>query len=113
MVTNYTFRCDKCGYEVMTSSGHDYGMLAVVDTYICKSCENFVDVCVGEYGQTYTKEEIIQRKDKSANEVKFYICPDCGSVEQLVKWSRWKRPCPKCDVKMEKDLSGESVICWD
>lgn len=96
----------------MTSAGHDYGMHAVVDTYICRSCKVIVDVCVGEYGQTYTKEEIIQRKDKSAIDMEFFVCHDCGSGENLVKWSKWKRPCPKCGEKMEKDKKGE-VMCWD
>ena len=112
MGINYTFRCNKCGYEVMTSGRNDYGMLAVVDTYICKSCKSIVDVCVGEYGQTYTKEEILQHKDKSGIEMKYYVCPDCDSGEHLVKWSKWKRPCPKCDGKMEKDLNC-GVVCWD
>ena len=112
MRTKYTFKCSKCGYEALTSAGNDYGMHAVVDTYICRSCENIVDVFVGEYGQTYTKEEMLQRKDKSAIDIEFYVCPDCGSGEQLAKWSKWKRPCPKCDGKMEKNLDC-GVVCWD
>jgi hypothetical protein len=112
MGTKYTFKCGKCGYEALTSAGNDYGMHAVVDTYICKSCETIVDVCVGEYGQSYSKEEIIQRKDKSAINLEFFVCPDCGTGDHLVKWSKWKRTCPKCNGKMEKDKKGE-VICWD
>ena len=112
MGTKYTFKCSKCGYEALTSAGNDYGMHAVVDTYICRSCETIVDVCVGEYGQTYTKEEIILRKDKSADNMEFFVCPGCSSGEHLVKWSKWKRPCPKCKGKMGKDAQS-GIMMWD
>ena len=112
MGTTYTFKCNKCGYEVMTSGGHDYGMLAVLDTYVCKSCNSIVDVCVGEHGKTYTKEEVLRNKEKSGFDIEFYVCPDCGSGEDLVKWSKWKRPCPKCDGKMENDAQS-GLMMWD
>jgi peptide subunit release factor 1 (eRF1) len=111
MGTRYAFKCNKCRYEVMTSVGKNYGMLVVVDTYICKSCKSIVDVCVGEYGQTYSKEEAILKKEKSTFDLGFYNCPDCGSAVDLVKWNKWKRPCPKCDGKMEKNAKSE-VMCW-
>ena len=106
------FKCNKCGYQVMSSGGHDYGMLAVTDTYLCKSCKEIVDVCVGESGETYSKEEVLLKKSKSETDLDFYICPKCGSDKNLVKWNKSKRPCPKCDGKMEKDTNGE-IIMWD
>ena len=112
MGTCFTYKCNKCSYEVMTSGKLDYGMLAVVDTLICKFCKSIVDVCVGEHGQTYTKEEVLRDKGKLEFDMKFYLCPDCGSGEQLIKWSKWKRPCPKCDGKMEKDAQSE-IVMWD
>lgn len=112
MGTKYTFKCSKCGYEVLTSAGNDYGMRAVIDTYICESCQNVVDVCVGEYGQTYSKEEIIHHKNESAMDIKFFVCPACGSGEQLLKWNKNKRPCPKCQGKMGKDSNG-IIVLWD
>lgn len=111
MGTMYKFRCDKCGYEVMSSGGHDYGMLAVVDTYICKSCKKIVDVTVGEYGVTYTKKDILTKKNKETD-LEFYICPECEVETHLVKWNKSKRPCPKCEGKMEKDVHGE-IMMWD
>jgi hypothetical protein len=108
----FTYKCNKCDYKVQTSGKHDYGMFAVTDTYICKSCNNIVDVCVGEYGNTYTKEEVLEKKNKSETDFDFYVCPDCSSYKNLVKWSKIKRPCPKCDGKMEKDSNGE-IILWD
>jgi len=47
MGTAYTFKCNKCDYEVLTSGGLDLGMIAVVDTYISKSCKEIVDVGIG------------------------------------------------------------------
>jgi predicted SprT family Zn-dependent metalloprotease len=55
METSFTYKCNKCSYEVLTSGKLDSGMLAVVDTYICKACNEIVDVCIGEHGKAYTK----------------------------------------------------------
>ncbi len=46
------FKCDKCDCQVMSSCGHDYGMLAVTDTYICKSRKEIVDVYIREFVET-------------------------------------------------------------
>ncbi len=112
MGTWYTFKCNKCGYEVQTSGGHACGFLDVVDTYICEACKEIVDVSVGEYGKTFPKEEIISKKIKSAYDLDFYVCPECGSDKNLIKWNNSKRPCPRCDGKMEKDADGE-IVMWD
>jgi len=111
MGTRYLFKCKKCGYQVMSSGGKDYGMLAVVDTYVCKSCKEIVDVCIGEYGETYKKGEV-QIKKRSSFDLDFYKCPECGSDNNLVRWNKIKRPCPKCDGQMVKDIAGE-IIMWD
>jgi len=112
MGTAYTYKCNKCGYEVMTSGKLDFGMLAVVDTYICKSCKAIVDVCIGEHGQVYTKKDVAQNNIKSENDLDFYMCPECDSDKYLVKWNKRTRPCPKCDGKMKKDRYAEFIL-WD
>lgn len=112
MGTNLTYKCNKCEYNVMTSGGPDYGMTAVTDTYICKSCDTIIDVCVGEHGNTYSKEEALRKKDKSLIDMQYYICPACKSGENLIKWNKLKRPCPKCNGKMIKDPKG-MVVEWD
>lgn len=112
MGTSFTYKCNKCNYEVLTSGKLDFGMLAVVDTYICKSCKAIVDVCVGEYGKIYTKEEIALKLIKSENDLDFYQCPECDSDKHLVKWNNRKRPCPCCDGKMHKDINGNFCL-WD
>ena len=96
----------------MSSGGHDYGMMAVTDTYICKSCKKIVDVTVGEYGVTYTKEDVITKKKNKETDLDFYVCPECNSDINLMKWNKTKRPCPKCDGKMEKDVYGVTML-WD
>ncbi len=96
----------------MTSGGHDFGMLAVTDTYICTSCKKVVDVTVGEYGVTYTKSDVLAKRMNNDTDLDFYVCPECGSNKNLVKWNKSKQPCPKCDGKMEKDTNGE-IMMWD
>jgi hypothetical protein len=39
MGTAYTYKCNKCDYEVLTSGQFDFGMYAVMITYMCKSCK--------------------------------------------------------------------------
>jgi DNA-directed RNA polymerase subunit RPC12/RpoP len=87
-------------------------MFAVTDTYICKTCNEIVDVTIGEFRKTYTKEEIVLKNIKSENDLDFYKCPNCGSDINLEKWNKRKRPCPKCDGRMEKDSNGEMIL-WD
>jgi len=90
----------------MTSGKLDFGMLAVVDNYISKSCKAIVDVTIGEYGKVYSRKEIELKKINPVNDLDFYLCPDCGSDENLVKWNKRTRPCPCCDGKMYKDRYG-------
>jgi hypothetical protein len=111
MGTSYLFTCKKCGYQVRSSGGKDMGMLAVTDTYICTSCMEIVDVYVGEYGITYKKGEIPVIRQPGVD-LDFYRCPECGSGETLIKWSKVKRPCPKCKGRMEKDAAG-NIVMWD
>jgi DNA-directed RNA polymerase subunit RPC12/RpoP len=112
--TSFTYRCSKCEYEVQTSGGLDWGFLAVTDTYICKSCKNIVDVAVGLHGKVYPKGQVLQKKAerKIDLDLDFYVCPECGSDNHLVKWDKRKKPCPKCAGKMQKDLRG-GIVLWD
>lgn len=96
----------------MTSAGHAYGMIAVTDTYICKSCREIVDVLVGEYGETFTKEDIQEKVNKGESDLHYYVCPICHSDKQLEKWSKEGKPCPRCDGKMGI-TSRVNFISWD
>lgn len=111
MGTSFTYKCNKCDYQVLTSGQLDFGMIAVVDTFICKSCKAIVDVTVGEYGKVFTKKEVALKLIKSENDLDFYCCPDCGSEKKLVKWNNKIRPCPCCDGEMAED-SGDFIL-WD
>ena len=112
MGTWHVYRCNKCNYEVQTSGGHDCGFFAVTDTYICNSCKAVVDVAVGEYGITYSKEEALMQKERSLIEMDFYICPDCGSDKYLIEWDQKIKPCPKCGETMSIDANG-GMAMWD
>lgn len=107
-----TYKCTLCNYSVLTSAGIDYGMLAVVETHICKKCRHIVDVTVGEHGKVYSKEELKLYPEKNNPDLDYYKCPQCGNDSALVKWNTKKRPCPRCDGKMDIDTEGESVL-WD
>ncbi|HPF03397.1 MAG TPA: hypothetical protein P5180_04690 [Bacteroidales bacterium] len=106
------YKFSKCGYSLMSSGGKDYGMLAVTDTYICTSCKKIVDVCIGEYGKTYPRKEVLTKEIRSEAGLDLYVCPSCGSEKNLVKWNKSKRPCPQCGEKMQADKSGLTVL-WD
>ena len=112
MGESFTSKCSKCNYSVMTSAGLDYGMLAVVETHICKNCRNIVDVSVGERGKVYSREELDMHPEKNNPDNAYYICHMCGEEEALVRWDINKRPCPRCDGRINLDPKGDSVL-WD
>ena len=112
MGTSYRFICGKCVYQVMTSCGLDFGMIAVKDTYECKACKEIVDVSVGQFGETYSREDILLKRKEGEVGIDFYVCPICGSDKQLEKWNTEEKPCPRCDGKMSRK-SRVDIISWD
>jgi len=112
MGTKYTFNCNRCGYSARVSGGHDFGMKAVTDTFTCRSCKNVVDVSVGEYGNTYTREEVLLKKKEPGARLNFFTCPKCGSDKELTEWDKTRKPCPRCYGRMENDVSG-LIMEWD
>ena len=110
MGTINTHKCNKCSYTVDTSAGRDCGFVAVTNTYICRSCNEIVDVCVGEFGKTYTRKEAATNQGEFIKSIDFYKCPKCDSKSQFKKWNKSKRPCPKCDGKMEIDPEGSFIL---
>ena len=108
-----TYKCNQCGYSVLTSGGLDYGFVAVTNTYICKSCKEVVDVTIGKHGKVFKKSEIAAKAKDDFFDMSYYVCPQCESGKHLIKWSKTKRPCPKCDEgKMDVDPKGD-MIMWD
>ena len=97
----FEFTCEKCGYCVEVSGGKDFGMVAVVETMICRSCRELVDVIIGRYG----KEGPTGDKDYDKN---LGICPKCGGKE-LTVWKE-QRPCPKCGGRM---IKCRPTALWD
>jgi Zn finger protein HypA/HybF involved in hydrogenase expression len=112
MGSKRTYKCIKCDYTVLTSAGKDWGMIAVVDTYICNSCKNIVDVCIDREGETYKRHDILFKNMKNKHRLDL-TCPKCSSKTDLIKWKTRLRPCPKCDDgKMEVDPDGKEIL-WD
>ena len=101
MGSRFEFTCDKCGYRVQVVGGKDCGMVAVVETMVCRSCRELVDVLVGRYG----KEGPTGDPDYDAE---LGLCPKCRGRE-VSAWGEPRR-CPKCGGRM---IRGRLVALWD
>ena len=98
MGTMSFYKCKKCNYEVEIVAGYDFGMIAVLETYICKDCNIITDVEVGEHGIKILKKDI--KNSQFNNDYKdFYKCNKC-SGENLQLWNTKLKKCPKCRTKM-------------
>jgi DNA-directed RNA polymerase subunit RPC12/RpoP len=105
MGQSYTFKCTKCDYEVESSGKKDWGMIAVVEPYICNDCREVRDVRIGEYGKEIFPEDLSKGQEKD-----YYRCHHCGG-KNITKWNTQTKPCPKCGSRMKKDPS--TIIYWD
>jgi hypothetical protein len=95
------FKCVKCGYRAEVSGGKDCGMVAVVETMVCQSCRQLVDVLIGRCGIEGPTGDSEYDKDLG-------LCPECRSGDVSV-WQE-PRPCPKCDGQM---IEGRPTALWD
>jgi DNA-directed RNA polymerase subunit RPC12/RpoP len=90
MATLKQYRCKGCGYEVNAcSEGHGLIMTGKIAHFLCKSCQEIVDV--------YTTND---------EEPQNPVCPKCGSKD-LERWNPVTGKCPKCGGKMKIDKRGE------
>lgn len=105
MGSTFLFTCKKCGYQKESSGKLDYGFTSVVKPYICKRCNELVDVLVGYKAEIFEPNKIPDEFGKSD----FYTCK-CGS-KGITEWDTVKQPCPKCGNKM--DRSDSFKILWD
>ncbi len=117
MGTRYTFKCNKCGYDVESTGDLDYGFHAVLRPYICNDCNIVTDAIVGIQGMEYPKEWIENPRGDEVPEFvleekdDFYTCEECNG-KNLTIWNPKWRKCPKCSGRMKLNKSG-MVICWD
>lgn len=95
------FKCENCSYRAEVSGGKDYGMVAVVQTMICRTCSELVDVLIGQCGREGPSGD--PDYDKNLG-----ICPQCRG-EDVAIW-RESRPCPKCHGRM---IEGQPTAHWD
>ena len=101
MGSAYEFRCEKCGYTVVSSAGKDCGFVAVVQPMICRSCKIVVSVLIGRcFEEGPTGIELYDNK--------MGICPECGGKD-LVAWGE-EKSCPKCGARM---TMGDLCYLWD
>jgi len=92
----FVFTCSKCGYWAKVSGGKDVGMLVAVETMVCRTCGELVDVPTRWLGPGPGRNRLVGR------------CPRCGGVE-VEPWPE-SHPCPKCGGAMSQ---GELVAVWD
>ena len=117
MGTSYTFKCDKCSYSVESSGETSSGMHYVVSPHICNDCKIITDVAIGMFGRPYLRASFDNPKKyelpdfimKRRNE--FYKCEKCEG-DNIIEWDAETGECPKCEGKMEIDVSIPSVN-WD
>ena len=103
MGTSYGFICEKCGYRTQVCAGKDFGFVAVLETKVCTSCKEIVDVWIGREGVEGPTGN--PEYDKRLN-----VCPSCGSAD-LEDWTE-ETPCPKCGGVISEDPSTGPVL-WD
>jgi hypothetical protein len=103
--TSYLFRCNHCGYAVESSGQLDFGMLAVVEPYICSDCKELTDVLVGVRGEVFPFDKLSAKQKRE-----LYRCDKCKS-RKIEKWDAQKQSCPKCGKRMKKD--DTPTMSWD
>ena len=82
----FTYKCKKCGYEVMTEPGGKYMLMSgEYQNYSCSNCREIVSVNISSTPLSESKPK----------------CPECGS-DSISKWNPSKCNCPKCNGKMQK-----------
>ncbi len=73
--------CPRCGYTTEGSAGMDAGFSGMVETMICRTDRELVDVLVWDSGYSSSSEVGTCYKCKGTN---------------LETWDPVKHPCPRC-----------------
>ena len=119
MGRRYTFKCNKCGYNVESTGNLSCGMEAALCPYICNDCNIITDTMVGMYGVLYPYNLIsgmplnpkgdevpeflhFEGEDKDD----YYTCKECNG-KNLTVWNPYWRKCPKCGHRM---IKGDGIF---
>ncbi len=93
----FEFTCGNCGYSAEVSGGKDCGMICVVETMVCQTCRELVDVVIEGDPINYLAYD----EEKGS-------CPKCHGKDVSVWQEPW--PCPKCGGQMAR---GQQTAIWD
>lgn len=85
-----TYKCEKCGYSVLTEPLGHYGLMSgEYYNFKCSCCKEIVSI---------SAEEL-------AKERYFIKCPKCHKEDKLSTWNPIEGKCPKCGGNMVVDNS--------
>ena len=97
----YKFTCPNCNYQTLCVGGKSRGMSSLLQTMICKKCNELTDVVIETYkGDADIFERLLDKLDTS--------CSKCKEVENLVAWDT--KTCPKCNADIG---DGKLEYMWD
>lgn len=80
-----SLECSNCDYSTNCSAGADAGFAGSVESMVCRTDDELVDVLTWSSGFDSTRG--------------IGICPGCKGTN-LEKWDPDVRPCPKCGTSM-------------
>lgn len=98
MGTLRTYKCNKCSYSNEISGGSDVGFIIKTNAMLCDLCKEVVDVVTRYWTNEQPDESDIGK------------CPKCNLRTHIREWDNKKRPCPKCDGKLDVDENGSIVM---
>ena len=115
----YTFKCNKCGYDVESTGDLSYGIESALRPYICNDCNIVTDTMVGMYGVLYPYNlisgmplnpkgdevpEFVHFEEEDKDD--YYTCKECNG-KNLTVWNPYWRKCPKCGHRM---IKGDGIF---
>jgi ssDNA-binding Zn-finger/Zn-ribbon topoisomerase 1 len=111
MGISYRFICNNCNYDVHSSGKLDFGMKAVTDPHICLDCNEVIDTLVGYCGELFIPDVSTEEEFTEDEIDELYRCDQCKG-NNIKKWSKYNRRCPKCNDRMRIDKIADEVL-WD
>ena len=97
------YRCPSCRYAETDAGGRSCGMIAVIETILCRDCRRLYDAIAEE-----TPDEALQEDGRVRGNLTGIRCP----VSENHSFIRWRKPwpCPRCNTQM---VASKLALNWD